>query len=56
LFDGPVTGNFYNLTKTAVIAFQEKYSSEILTPLGLTRGTGIVAGNTRAKINALMTI
>jgi hypothetical protein len=54
LFNGPITGSFYTLTKTTVIAFQEKYSSEILTPLGLTHGTGIVAGNTRAKINKLL--
>lgn len=40
-------------TKTAAIGFQEKYASEILYPLGLTYGTGKVAGSTRSKLNQL---
>ena len=53
--EGLVTGNFGNLTRLAVIRFQEKYASEILTPLGLSRGTGVVGPRTLTKINQLLT-
>ncbi len=53
--EGLVTGNFYTLTKQAVIRFQQKYANEILTPWALTRGTGYVGSTTLAKINALLT-
>ena len=52
--EGLVTGNFLSLTQLAVIRFQEKYASEILSPLGLGRGTGYVGQATRTKINSLI--
>lgn len=52
--EGLVTGNFLSLTKTAVIRFQEKYTAEILVPLGLEKGTGFVGPSTRAKLNELL--
>ncbi|MDD2696880.1 MAG: ABC transporter substrate-binding protein [Candidatus Pacebacteria bacterium] len=51
--DGEITGYFGSKTKEAVIKFQEKYKSEILTPSGLTSGTGSVLKSTRDKLNQL---
>ncbi len=53
--EGLITGNFGPLTSFAVIRFQEKYASEILTPIGLSGGTGYVGIQTRTKINQLLT-
>ena len=52
--EGLVTGNFLSATRQAVIRFQQKYASEILTPLGLQSATGYVGQMTRNKINQLL--
>jgi hypothetical protein len=48
-----VNGKFDIHTLNAVKLFQEKYSSEILSPFGLLKPTGNVYSATRSKINSL---
>ncbi|HUW71723.1 MAG TPA: peptidoglycan-binding protein [Candidatus Humimicrobiaceae bacterium] len=53
LYTREITGKFDEYTASAVVAFQEKYASEVLVPWGLAHGTGYVASTTRAKLNKL---
>ncbi len=48
---GNETEYFGSLTKEALIRFQEAYKNKILSPLGLTRGTGYFGKATRDYIN-----
>lgn len=52
--EGLITGNFLSLTQSAVIRFQEKYSAEILVPLGLEKGTGFFGSLSRNVANKLL--
>lgn len=51
LFTASTTGYFGPATKASVIQYQEKYIPEILSLLGLTKGTGFVGPYTRTKLN-----
>ncbi len=51
---GLVTGYFGPLTHKAVLLFQEQHKSEVLTPLGLSVGTGYVGPSTRSALNNLL--
>ncbi|MBI3631579.1 MAG: hypothetical protein HY219_01800 [Candidatus Staskawiczbacteria bacterium] len=47
------SNDFNEQVSSAVVAFQEKYASEILVPLGLKHGTGYIGVSTRAKLNQI---
>lgn len=51
--EGEITSYFGQLTKAAVIRFQEKYKEEILEPVGIEKGTGLVRKTTREKLNEI---
>jgi len=51
---GNETDYFGPATKHALIKFQEKYRTEVLIPVGLTSGTGILGAKTREKISTLL--
>lgn len=48
-----ISGFFDELTRKAVIRFQEKHSKDILEPWGFKKGTGLVQKSTRNKLNEL---
>jgi ABC-type transport system substrate-binding protein len=51
--EGEITGYFGQLTKKAVIRFQDKYREEILEPVGIEEGTGLIRQSTRDKLNEI---
>ncbi len=51
---GQETHYFGYMTYLAVKKFQQKYSSEILTPIGYTMPTGMIGPRTIAKLNDLL--
>ena len=52
---GNETNLFVGKTHVAVVKFQEMYSSDILTPVNATKGTGIFATYSQKKVQALST-
>ena len=52
--EGLITGYFGFLTEKAVKKFQEKNASDVLKPLGLSKGTGFVGMKTMEKMNDVL--
>jgi len=44
---------FGDFTRAAVVAFQERYASDVLSPWGLGKGTGFVGKTTRQKLSEI---
>jgi N-acetylmuramoyl-L-alanine amidase len=53
LSECPISSYYGSCTARAVRAFQEKYASGVLAPLGLQNGTGMVGARTIYKLNEL---
>jgi len=51
---GSETDYFGSLTNAAVARFQEAYTTQILLPVGLSKGTGYFGPSTRKQIHALV--
>lgn len=51
---GQETSYFGQLTKNALIQFQQYFAQDILTPLGLTSGTGNFYTSTRTFVNTIL--
>lgn len=49
----PAGGSYDAATRAAVIAFQEKYRADVLTPWGQPAGNGYVYKTTRKKVNEI---
>jgi len=52
--EGLVTGYYGQLTAKAVKKFQEKNAGDVLKPLGLSEGTGVVGEKTMEKMNKVI--
>lgn len=52
--EGLVTGYYGPLTEKAVKKFQEKNAEDVLKPLGLSEGTGVVGAKTLEKMNKVL--
>jgi hypothetical protein len=51
---GSETTFFGPITRSGVIKFQDTYRADVLTPVGLTSGTGFFGPSTRTKANSLL--